>query len=309
MRAARDPIDHENETHGAPRLSAWSVRRPWRALGSWILLVAVAIAAGVATGTTIVKDSDSGTGDSGTADRIVGAANFDSSAAKEQALVRRRDDRPLSPVQLTTVRRELASALAATHVTRAPHAPITSRSGRAALIQWDVLGSSEHAIDKVPAIQAAVARVQRAHADLRVQSIGTPSIEKALNDKLGSDFQQAEVLSLPLTLLILIVVFGALVAASVPLLLAITAIAAAFGISSVTSHAIPQTETLKTILLLVGVAVGVDYALFLLRRSRDERRRGASVRESVLIAAATSGRAVLVSGLTEIGRASCRERV
>ena len=141
-------------------------------------------------------------------------------------------------------------------------------------------------------------RAGTATPDLRVEEVGGAAIGKALDDKLGNDFKHAELLSLPLTLLILIVVFGALVAAGIPLLLALTSIIASFGLAGVASHLFPQTENLQSILLIVGMAVGVDYALFMLRRARDERRHGATVRESVLIASATSGRAVIVSGLT-----------
>ena len=91
---------------------------------------------------------------------------------------------------------------------------------------------------------AAVAHAGRASPGLRIEEVGGAAIGKALDDKLGNDFQKAEVLSLPLTLLILIAVFGALVAAGIPLILALTSIIASFGLASsrATSSRRPRTS-------------------------------------------------------------------
>ena len=105
-------------------------------------------------------------------------------------------------------------------------------------------------------------------------------------------------LSLPITLVILVVAFGSLVAAGVPLLLAITAVAATLGIMGPVSQLFAVDEAAASVILLVGLAVGVDYSLFYLRRARAERRAGHSNEAALEIAAATSGRAVLISGLT-----------
>ena len=131
-----------------------------------------------------------------------------------------------------------------------------------------------------------------------VGQFGEASANVALSDAFAKDFQKAEKLSLPITLLILLLAFGSLVAAGVPLLLGITAVMAALGLVNVLSHAIPMDESISSIILLIGLAVGVDYTLFYLRREREERRAGRSKLEAVERASATSGRAVLISGLT-----------
>jgi uncharacterized membrane protein YdfJ with MMPL/SSD domain len=107
-------------------------------------------------------------------------------------------------------------------------------------------------------------------------------------------------LSLPVTLIILLVVFGALVAAGVPLLLALTAIIAAFGLVAIPTSIVPIDETVYELILLIGLAVGVDYSMFYLKREREERAAGRSPSAAVAAAAATSGRSVLISGLTVI---------
>jgi RND superfamily putative drug exporter len=101
-----------------------------------------------------------------------------------------------------------------------------------------------------------------------------------------------------LTLIILVVAFGALVAAGIPLLLALTAVFATFGLAALPSHLLPLAREASAVVLLIGLAVGVDYSMFYLRREREERAAGRSERAALEAAAATSGRSVLVSGLT-----------
>ena len=105
---------------------------------------------------------------------------------------------------------------------------------------------------------------------------------------------------MPLTLLILVFAFGGLVAAGIPVLLAMSAVGAAGGLTALTSHLLPVTDVTQSVILLIGLAVGVDYSIFYLARERRERARGTTTIDAIEIAAATSGRAVLVSGLTVI---------
>ena len=92
--------------------------------------------------------------------------------------------------------------------------------------------------------------------------------------------------------------FGALVAAGIPLLLALTAVFATFGLAALPSHVIPLAQEAFAVVLLIGLAVGVDYSLFYLRREREERAAGRSPEAALEVAAATSGRSVLISGFT-----------
>ena len=92
--------------------------------------------------------------------------------------------------------------------------------------------------------------------------------------------------------------FGALVAAGIPLLLALTAVFATFGLIALPSHLLPVAMQAPAMVLLIGLAVGVDYSMFYLKRERQERAAGRSERAALEAAAATSGRSVLISGLT-----------
>ena len=168
------------------------------------------------------------------------------------------------------------------------------------LVAFGITGDADTAVDRVPPLLTAVAGVQQKYPALRIEEAGDASAERALNKTLGNDFHRAELLSLPLTLGILLAVFGALVAAVVPIALAMTAFLAAGGLLALTSRAVHIDGTATSVMLLIGLAVGVDYTLFYLKREREERAKGRSAVDALAIAGATSGRSVLVSGCTVV---------
>ena len=168
------------------------------------------------------------------------------------------------------------------------------------LVNFKLRGDETQAEESVGPILDATKRVQAANPDVYVGEFGSASANKALSKAFEDDFKKAETLSLPITLLILVFAFGALVAAGVPLLLGLSAVMAALGLVALPSQIVPLGENTASIILLVGLAVGVDYTLFYLRREREERAAGRGHRDAIHIAAATSGRAVLISGLTVI---------
>ena len=172
-----------------------------------------------------------------------------------------------------------------------------SYDGRSALVKFVVPGSEQAAQDRVAASLAVTAAVQRAHPRIRIEQFGEASANKALNKLFESDFQKAERTSLPLTLAILLVAFGALVAAGIPLLLGLTAVVATLGMVAPISRLVPFDQTASSVILLIGLAVGVDYSMFYLRRKLEERNAGRDNADALAVAAATSGRAVLTSGL------------
>ena len=173
-----------------------------------------------------------------------------------------------------------------------------SENGHAALVEFEIRGEADEAADKIDPVLAAVDDAQQAHPQFFIGEFGYASASDAVNTAAADDLAKAGELSLPITLVILVIAFGALVAAGIPLLLALTAVIATFGIVGVVSQAVPVATQGAAIVLLIGLAVGVDYSLFYLRREREERAAGRSERAALEIAAATSGRAVLISGLT-----------
>jgi RND superfamily putative drug exporter len=178
------------------------------------------------------------------------------------------------------------------------HGGQVSADERSALVLFQVKGTKDQAEKRVAPVLAQVADAQRAHPQLRVEEFGDASSSKALTKAFEDDFKRAETLSLPITLLILFFAFGALVAAGLPVLLGLTAVAATLGLLGPISQVWPLDSAVSSVVLLIGLAVGVDYSLFYIRREREERRAGRSKEAALEVAAATSGRAVLVSGFT-----------
>ncbi|PPS77236.1 MULTISPECIES: MMPL family transporter [Streptomyces] len=286
----------------AARAGGWSARHRWAAVGIWVLFVVLAMGLGSAMGTVDVKESDQLSGETHTAAKIIEDAGIEE-PANETVLVQAKDG-SLKATD-TEFRNAVASVVEAvegtgkvTDVTSPYDTKTISKDGRSALVQFDMRGDSDTAGDRVEPVLDAVAGVQKEHSSLRIEEIGGASMMKTFSDAFGDDFQKAEYSAVPVALGILLIAFGALVAALLPVALALTAIMATMGLMSIVSHWQPMDDTASSVMLLVGLAVGVDYCLFYLRREREERAAGRDAETALRIAAATSGRAVIVSGVT-----------
>ncbi len=245
------------------------------------------------------------TGQSAKAEQILSSSGFPD-AASENVLVQTRSGQP-DDAGLRAAVVQVVTAVNSTKLIDNLHSPLdadgqsfVSHDGHSMLVTFDMTGAADTAESRVQPVLDAVAAVQKANPSLRIEEVGDASGEKALNKTLGKDFKRAEMLSIPLTLGILLAVFGSLVAAIVPVGLALTAFMAAGGLLALTSRAVHIDGTATSVMLLVGLAVGVDYTLFYLKREREERARGNSPGQALRIAAATSGRSILVSGLTVV---------
>ena len=175
-----------------------------------------------------------------------------------------------------------------------------SRDGHSRLITVTLRADDDNGDERVAGSLTAIAAAERAHPGFQIGQFGEASLERAMGDTMEQDFQRAEQLSLPITLVILVVAFGSLVAAGLPLLLALSAVMASLGLVSIATHLTAMDDTVNSVVLLIGLAVGVDYSLFYLRREREERAAGRGERAAIEAAAATSGRAVLISGITVV---------
>ncbi|MGK5522377.1 MMPL family transporter [Micromonospora sp. URMC 107] len=277
------------------RLARWSAEHPWRAIALWVVFVAVCFVGGSAAGLKEASGADQAVGESGRAGLIVAAGDF-ADPAVENVLITSRGG-ALDPAAARAAADDAAVRLRAVTGVASVGEPVTARDGSALLLPITMSGDPRTAADRVQPLRDATAEVQDGHPRLRVEQVGGPSINQALDDTLGDDFKRAELLSLPVTLAILIIAFGALIAAGVPVLLALSSVAAAMGLSTLASHLVPATDTTASVILLIGMAVGVDYSLFYVRREREERAKGRSGLDAVEIAAETSGHAVVVSGL------------
>jgi RND superfamily putative drug exporter len=276
-------------------MGRWSARHRRRAILGWFAFVLLAFAAGAITGTKDQGGND-GIAESGRADAILDRAFPDVDG--ESVLVQARRGGNVRDPEVRAATADVVAAVKGTGTAREVDATRVSRDGRSRLIAFQLPDADGGAEDKVRPIMAAVERAAGEHPGVFVGQFGDASAEVALGKALDDDFKRAEMLSLPVTLAVLLVAFGALVAAGVPLLLGLSAVAATLGLVGVLSHAVPMDDAVSSVVLLIGLAVGVDYTLFYMRREREERHRGASPRDALAIAASTSGRAILVSGIT-----------
>ncbi|MCI3238405.1 MULTISPECIES: MMPL family transporter [Streptomyces] len=286
----------------AARAGGWSARHRWAAVGIWVLFVVLAMGLGSAAGRVDVKDSDQLKGETHTAAKIVEDAGIEEPAS-ESVLIQARDGnvKATDPEFRAAVAAVVKAVDATGRVTdvQSPYTTQTiSKDGRSALVQFDMRGDSDTAGERVEPVLKAVDGVQKDHETLRIEEIGGASMMKTFDDAFGDDFQKAELSAVPVALGILLIAFGALVAALLPVALAITAIMATMGLMGVVSHVMPMSDTANSVMLLVGLAVGVDYCLFYLRREREERAAGRDAQTALRVAAATSGRAIIVSGVT-----------
>ncbi|MFC8944701.1 MMPL family transporter [Streptomyces sp. A144] len=286
----------------AARAGGWSARHRWAAVGIWVLFVVLAMGLGSAAGRVDVKDSDQLGGETHTAAKIIEDAGIEEPAG-ETVLIQAKDGTTRATdaefrAAVTAVMAAVEKTGEVTGVASPYDTKTISEDGRSALVQFDMRGESDTAGERVEPVLEAVEGVQEEHKTLRIEEIGGASMMKTFDDAFGDDFKKAEYSAVPVALGILLVAFGALVAALVPVALAITAIIATMGLMALVSHFQPMSETANSVMLLVGLAVGVDYCLFYLRREREERAAGRDARTALSIAAATSGRAIVVSGVT-----------
>jgi putative drug exporter of the RND superfamily len=278
------------------RIAGWSARHRKTAVFGWLLLVVALFVVGQALGSKSVPGYDPG--QAGQAERTLHQLTNDASTpSTESVLIQARSSSGFS--EMRAAARQVVSALTALPSSAASvSAPRAAADGHSLLVTFTVPGSQDKASTTVEADQRAVAAVQARYPGLTVAEAGDASISGAVNNSIGDDFHQAEETSVPVTLILLLVVFGSLIAAGIPVLLAITAVVAAISLLSVVGQYLPVSSSTSEVVLIIGMAVGVDYSLFYLRREREERARGASVAEALRIAAGTSGKAILVSGLT-----------
>jgi uncharacterized membrane protein YdfJ with MMPL/SSD domain len=291
-------------TNIAARMGRWSAGHWKAATFGWLAFVVVAFGLGGMVGMKNIDANAPGPGQSGRMDRILDAGF--KQPAGESVLIQSRSLRASDPAFTAAIEDVVAriSGVDAVQRVRSPLAPGNSdqisKDGRAALVQFEIRGDADKAVDKIAPVLDRVAEAQHAHPQLFIGEFGDTSAQKGVETVYGNDLAKAGLLSIPITLIILVLAFGALVAAGIPLLLALTAVFATFGLIALPSQLLPVAQQAYAMVLLIGLAVGVDYSMFYLKRERQERAAGRSERAALEAAAATSGRSVLVSGLTVI---------
>jgi len=276
-------------------MGRWSAAHWKTATFGWLAFVLVAFGLGGAIGVNNVDPGAPGPGQSGRMDRILDDGF--KQPADENVLIRSRSARAGTPAFDAAVT-DVVARVSGVPVAQDVRRGAVSTDGHAALVAFTIKGDKDKAADKVQPVLDAVSAAQAAHPGFTIGEFGYASAQKGVEAAYSDDLGKAGALSLPITLLILVLAFGALVAAGIPLLLAITAVLATFGLIALPSHLIPVAFEAPAMVLLIGLAVGVDYSMFYLKRERQERAAGKSNEAALEAAAATSGRSVLISGVT-----------
>jgi RND superfamily putative drug exporter len=275
------------------RAARWSATHPWRAIVGWLALVVIAVGLAAAIPTNEASDDDYRLGESGRADRWVDEAGLDAPDA-EQVLVTADGgaDGTLDEGTAEAAGARLVDRVGALEGVDGVSEPQWNPDRTAMLISIQL--AKDH--DDPDPIAAAVDDVRADFPGLDVRQTGDLSLDEAIDERVADDLASAEGISLPITLVLMLLAFGALIAAGIPVLLAATSVAATIGVSAPVSHLFPAETTVTSMIVLIGMAVGVDYSLFYLKREREERARGRSTRDAVEIAAQTSGHSIIVSG-------------
>jgi uncharacterized membrane protein YdfJ with MMPL/SSD domain len=291
----------------AARAGRWSATHRKTAILGWLLFVVLATVLGGKVGQNDLDEGARGNGESKRGDMVVEAAGFPEQSG-EQVLVQGKGAATADDPQVTAAVRDVVSRLERidgiteieSPLDPATHVNTVSEDGRSVVVNFEMAGTDEHVEKLVEKPLAAVAAIQTAHPGVRVEQFGDVSATKEIAAQDAKDGKRSESISYGLLLIILLAAFGAIVAAGLPLVLGATAVAGTVGLLGPVSQIYALPPDVADLVVIIGLAVGVDYAMFYSRRMMEERDRGRSAEAAVEIAAATSGRAVLISGLTVI---------
>src|SRR6266498_1500794 len=294
------PLKRSNNI--AARMGRWSASHWKTAVFGWLAFVVAAFFIGNVVGTKNMKDDDYTTGQSHRAEQIL-KDGFPGSDAQTEIVLVQSSKLSVNARAFQSTVNDVIDAVKGNPSVKDVKSPLdpanadqVSRDRQTAMVTWEMKGKYDHAKTKIDAIEAAVDRVGDRHPSFYVGEAGSVSSQKAIDELFSDQLKTAGERSIPITIIVLLLVFGALVAVGVPLLLALSGVLATVGLVAFPSHLVPMDNNVSAVILLIGLAVGVDYSLFYLKREREERAAGKDSRAALEAAAATSGRSVLISG-------------
>src|ERR671931_992847 len=301
---AMSPLKRSNNI--AARMGRWSASHWKTAVFGWLVFVVLAFGVSTQVTTKNIKDEDYTTGQSHKAEMILKQGFPQSDPQTEFVLVQSSKLSVNAAAFRAAVNAVVAEVKDKPNIKnlKSPLDPanpdLVSEDRSTAMVTFEMKGKYDDATKKIDAIEAAVAKVAAVHPGFYVGEAGAISSGKALDKMFNDQLKLAGERSIPITIIVLLLVFGALVAVGVPLLLALSGVIATVGLVALPSHLVPMDKDVDAVILLIGLAVGVDYSLFYLKREREERAAGKGSRAAIEAAAATSGRSVLISGFTVI---------
>jgi uncharacterized membrane protein YdfJ with MMPL/SSD domain len=297
------PLKRSNNL--AARMGRWSANHWKTAVFGWLAFVVASVVIGGQVGTKYLEDNDLAVGEAATATKIIEAGFPQADDEQGEIVLIQSKTLTADDPAFKAVVEDVATTVGSFHEARkidtpydVGHADLVSDDGHSAMVQYEPVGTYDEAALYIDKLTAAVDKTAAEHPGFEVNQLGSVTTTKATDAAFAGMLKTAGMIAIPLTLLILLFVFGSAVAAFVPLLLAITAVMATTALIALPSQFIAVDEQIGEVILLIGLAVGIDYSLFYLRREREERAAGRSEHAALEAAAATSGRAVLISGIT-----------
>jgi RND superfamily putative drug exporter len=291
----------------AGRMGGWSARHWKTAVFGWLACVVVFFAFGAqVVGLKQIDLNDAGVGQSHQADQILKKAFPERVPQNEYVLVQSASLTVGDPAFRSVVNDVIGSVESSPAIKSldSPYDRTSDKAGslisddrHSAMVQWEMKGDADEAQSKIDGLSTRTENVAARHPAFFVGHAGVSS-DKGLDAMFADQLKLAGERSIPITIAVLLLVLGSLVAVGIPILLALSGVLATIGLVSVTSHIVPADSNVNAVILLIGLAVGVDYSLFYIKRWREERAAGKDSSAALAVAAATSGRSVLISGFT-----------
>ena len=290
-------------------LARVSARRPWTAICVWIVLVAIAaiLIRTMLTGATTTELTLSGKAESAVAARLLEERLRGRNPMLELVLIQSGTftvDAPEFRHKVESVAAEILSlgsglVAAGRNYYQTNDETLVARDRSTTIVQLVLAGDFDEATANVARVLDVIAKADE-EDDFRVLMSGAASIAFETNELSRHDLEQGERFGLPVALIILLVLFGSIVAALLPIGLAIVAIIVALGLVALIGQAFQLVFFVTMMVSMIGMAVGIDYSLLIVSRFREEMSRGLGKLEAVIRAGETAGVTVLFSGVTTV---------
>jgi RND superfamily putative drug exporter len=280
-------------------LARRSAQHPWLTLGFWVLLI-IAGAVGASQLKFNEKQTISGTESTEVQNTLEGLRGPD--PLSENVIVVAKTATVGDPqydafvANLVTQLKGLSGVTSVTSYLGTNDASLISKDRHETVIPVGISGKLEDAPKTVGPLVKLIEKSDTESFD--VMTVGDGSVTRALNEVSESDLSRGEMIGLPIALVVLVIVFGAGVAAGVPVILGLLGIFLAVGITGVLSRIFGLGSITINMITMIGLAVGIDYTLFIVERFREERDRGLVKVDAIVAAGNTASRAVLFSGIT-----------
>jgi RND superfamily putative drug exporter len=287
------------------KLADVCARHPWWTLGCWLVLVGVALVVGSGlNGVLTDQQGISVETESIRADNLIEERLTGTTPAQEFVVVEA-ENLTISDPQFAKVLGDLVSSLRGLDTVTSV---VSALDGIPGLVSADktialavavLAGDPDDAVDSAKPLVEAVKATDGIEG-FRAAAIGNGSISGEFITLAEETLVRGEILGIPAAIVILILVLGAVVAAGVPLIVAAISIVVAFGLSALIGRVFELSFFVVNMIMMIGLAVGIDYTLFIVQRYREERARGRDVHAAVVRAADTATRAVMFSGITVV---------